>query len=261
MSTFERVSNWNELCGKTAPEFGTENYYKTLYNQSLRISEELIELQEAINNSVILKGVESIGDTATIVYKCEAQSVVVTQDLIDHWNQEIADALCDLDVVVAGGAFLSGHDHVGAINAVLLNNDAKYTPDVKFANTSLEALGAGHTVKRVTIDVSDLSETELEKTGYITFVSDGILKSFVYSIHRDSDDKICKLIDHPKVDLEPFTNGYKGYSAEMLAEFTKLVDLLDSLDQDERVEGRMKMPEFIDLYGKPTCDKMFLTLS
>ena len=259
MSTFQRVATWNQLCAKSAPEFGTPEYYDVLYNQSLRIKEELEELQEAITNSESLLLLKD-GETFTRIVDGLTLDVVVTQDVRDHWNQEILDAGCDLDVVVAGANFLSGHEYDGAIDAVLNNNDVKYTGDHKFAQASCGALGEGHAVVRVQIDASEMSEDEINDGNFVTFVSGGLLKSFVYSVHRTSDDKICKLIDHPKVDLSPFVTGYVGYTKEMLAEFTRLVNLLDSDNQADRAEGRIAMPTFVDKHSKDICDKMFLTL-
>jgi hypothetical protein len=193
MSTFKRVAQWNKLCGKTAPTKGTAEYYKALANQAERIKEELEELQLAITFADTITALMTEGDCgcdSSTQITIEGKTCFVEQESLDHWNEEIADALCDLDVVVAGGAFLSGHDHESAINAVLENNDVKYTTDHSFARESLEALGAD-THHIVTVELRDGNL----KTSYPTHYS---------SVHRNSDDKICKLLNHPKVNLTEF---------------------------------------------------------
>jgi hypothetical protein len=260
MSTFSRVAQWNTLCSKGAPKFGTREYYTVLDNQAKRIEEELEELKLALEIARLLTEAFACNSVRPL-YHSEVGTIEITQENLNYWNQEILDAGCDLDVVVAGVNFLSGHDYEGAIDVVLNNNDVKYTPDIKFAQKSCDALGAGHSIKKVRIDIGDEDDEELKGLGYITFVSNGIKQAFVYSIHRDSDDKICKLLDHPKVDLEPFTKDYKGYTDAELVEFTRLVGLLDSSNQVDQAEGRMDMPKFVDLHGKDKCDLMFLTLS
>ena len=255
-STFERVSIWNTLCAKPAPEFGTPEYYEVLSNQAERIAEELDELRLAITNAAIIAH-ELSGDnpekTIPVTFGEQYCDVEVSKDNLDHWNQEVLDAGADLDVVVAGLNFLSGHNYDGAIDAVLSNNDAKYTPDIDFANISLQEYNTDgtetHTIKKVRVDLSDTNKDEAHSQGYNTFVSNGRLQSFVYSIHRISDDKICKLLNHPKVDLAPFCVGYSGYSKELFTEFKDLL-LLDSPD----------MPNFVDKHGKELCEKMFAAL-
>ena len=203
MSTFERVSLWNTVCGKVAPEFGTWDYITTLRNQASRIQEELDELVLAVtvvealehNNmtpmrdSVYVNGVE---------YPC-------TQEEISKQHQEILDAGCDLDVVVAGLNFLSGHAYSHAIEEVLANNDAKYTGVVDFAIDSLESYGDGHRIVSTHIEVESSQRDELMEGGFITYVKNGSLFAIFHTVHRDEDDKIMKLLGHPKVDLVPFT--------------------------------------------------------
>ena len=189
-STFERVKRWNLLCGKQAPSIGTLNYYTVLEQQAARIAEELQELQEAIENSKNLS-ISDYGSACTIVKDGVCIDAVATEELCNYWNQEILDAGCDLDVVVSGANFLSGHKYDGAIDAVLSNNDVKHTTDIDFALKSCTALGFD---KHLVISVDD----KIDCGTRIPIV--------YYSVHRKLDDKICKLIDHPKVDLSPFVN-------------------------------------------------------
>lgn len=93
-TTYEKVSKWNQRCGKIPAKAGTEDYWTSLSNQADRIEEELVELRLAI----------------------------AAKDAVETF-----DALLDLDVVVAGGLFLFNGDYVGGITAVLDNNDLKYT--------------------------------------------------------------------------------------------------------------------------------------
>lgn len=147
-STYERVSEWNERCSNTPSEVGTDEYWKSLSNQAERIKEELDELTEAIEN----------------------------KDTIEAF-----DALLDLDVVVAGGLYLSNGDYTGGITAVLDNNDLKYTGHrLLLANATTQL---AHEPEAIHVEVSP--------QGW-------------YSIHRDSDNKVMKFPGHPKVNLEPY---------------------------------------------------------
>lgn len=260
-STFQRVSAWNQLCGKDAPEFGTPEYYEALENQAKRIQEEQDELTLAIKIASKLAGLLALNEYPEAFYHEDVGTIAINQESLNHWNQEILDAGCDLDVVVSGANFLAGHDYDGAIDAVLSNNDVKYTGDIKFAQKSLEALGADtHEIKRVKIDVSDEDQDELAEANYVTFRSDGKLMAFVYSVHRIKDDKICKLLDHPKVDLAPFTKGYRGYTDEEFNEFLELVDKSGSRRQAHRSSSRVALPAFIDKHGKAKCDLMYANI-
>jgi hypothetical protein len=96
---------------------------------------------------------------------------------------EVLDGGCDMDVVVSGFNYLAGHDYEGAIQAVCDENHTKYTTDYDFAEETLETL----------YDVDNYD---------ITIVEEGA--NVYYSVHRISDNKVCKLIGHPKVDLSSF---------------------------------------------------------
>ena len=49
-STYERVSEWNSIAGKSPVTIGSDAYYEALINQCERIQEELNETLEAIKN-------------------------------------------------------------------------------------------------------------------------------------------------------------------------------------------------------------------
>lgn len=193
MNTFEQVANWNLVCGKSAPEYRSPEYYEALRNQCERIAEELKEVTDALD---LLKNSDH-----------------VTDELLDQVDLEILDGGCDLDVVVSGLNFLAGHNYTGAIQAVLENNNAKYTHLYSFAQESLAEYGEGHSIKKVFVEMSAEDGTTvdmLKEAGYDLIIQGGVLGAFVYSVHRDSDDKICKLKDHPKVSLHQFLGSYVG---------------------------------------------------
>lgn len=206
MSTFNRVALWNTLCGKVAPEFGTPEYFDTLFNQSERIAEELEELREAIiiADTCSKLMLDPDCDTST-TFEINGKSYFVDQDTLNSAHQEILDAGCDLDVVVAGANFLSGHAYEPAIEAVLANNDAKYTADLEFARLSLANYGDGHSIRSTKVEMDTSQNDELIEGGFTTYISNGKLFAVVHTVHRDEDDKIMKLDNHPKVDLIPYT--------------------------------------------------------
>ena len=203
MSTFDRVAMWNTLCGKLAPEFGTPEYFTTLANQAARIQEELDELIDAITIASAITFRMSVNDTGDFKHKGKLYSP--TTEELRRQHQEILDAGCDLDVVVAGANFLSGHAYGPAIEAVLENNDAKYTPNLEFARISLANYGVGHSIRSTKVEMDTSQNDELVEGGFTTYISNGKLFAVVHTVHRDSDDKICKLDNHPKVDLIPYT--------------------------------------------------------
>jgi hypothetical protein len=203
MSTFDRVALWNTVCGKVAPEFGTEEYLDTLENQASRIQEELDELVLAVSIAkAVTINMGSLTRDSVCVY---GKEYPCTQEELSTQHQEILDAGCDLDVVVAGLNFLAGHAYSLAIEEVLANNDAKYTGTVDFAIDSLESYGAGHRVVSTHIEVDSSQRDELMESGFMTYVRNGLLFTVFHTVHRDADDKIMKLLGHPKVDLVPFT--------------------------------------------------------
>ena len=203
MSTFDRVSLWNTVCGKTAPEFGTPEYFQSLENQSDRIQEELDELTLAITLASYIS--EKLPVCAGEQFTWNGKKYIIDVNGLNEQHQEILDAGCDLDVVVAGVNFLSGHAYSLAIEEVLDNNDVKYTGSLDFAFDSLERYGEGHRIVSTHVEVESSQRDELNEDGFSTFVRNGKLFATFHTVHRDNDDKICKLINHPKVDLIPFT--------------------------------------------------------
>lgn len=98
--------------------------------------------------------------------------------------QEVLDGLVDLKVVLEGAEYLSNLPVEAAFDMVMDNNDLKITKSIQLAIDTLEVLGKDeHSV--VTAEFPTDS-------GDVHF-----------SVHRDLDSKICKLNDHPKVDLSP----------------------------------------------------------
>lgn len=47
------------------------------------------------------------------------------------------------------------------------------------------------------------------------------------------------------------------YTDEEYEEFENLVDLLNSPDQMDRINGRMDMSKFVKKHGKQKCDAMY----
>ena len=180
---FDRVSSWNRFCAKFPQEFGTEEYYKSLENQLKRVSEELLELQEAVKKR-------------------------------DHEN--ILKEYVDLNIVTFGFGFLCQHDVNGALYHVLDNNDAKFTSSIKKANNSVAGLGTlMHEIHVSHMPVIIEKESNLSNQDLIDKNPDNRFATSedgenlfieIYSVHRKSDDKICKLSDHPSVDLSEFVH-------------------------------------------------------
>jgi len=50
------------------------------------------------------------------------------------------------------------------------------------------------------------------------------------------------------------------YTQEEFTEFTRLVELLESCNNLDRIEGRIYMPKFVETHGKEKCDLMFKEL-
>ena len=51
-----------------------------------------------------------------------------------------------------------------------------------------------------------------------------------------------------------------SFSPEDLAEFDRLTLLTSSIDQCQRIEGRLHLRKFVRTHGKPTCDEMWEAL-
>ena len=156
-----RVANWNKICNNQAPVIGSALRQTMLLQQCERIQEELNETIKAITESDEL---------------------------------ELLDGLVDMRVVLEGAVYLSGLDADSAFEAVMDNNNEKYTTNLSFAERSVESLGDD------THEIQEYKElTDPDEDGYQFNV--GLP---TYSVHRLSDNKICKLLNHPKVDLSEF---------------------------------------------------------
>lgn len=96
----------------------------------------------------------------------------------------VVDGGCDIDVTSAGLNYLVNGAQDQAMQAVLDNNDLKVTEDY------CEAFDTQGVYQSKGLDCG-IHEAEVEGKKW-------------YSVHRMSDDKILKLLGHPKVDLSEF---------------------------------------------------------
>lgn len=99
---------------------------------------------------------------------------------------EVLDGLVDLQVVLEGAAFLSGLPVEKAFDLVMDNNDLKYTVNYEEAYDAWVHMG----VDKFNIQEYSTISGALNYSGMP-----------VFSVHRNYDNKICKLLNHPKVDL------------------------------------------------------------
>lgn len=145
-----RVSIWNTRCSNKPATRKTKEWKIAMLNQLKRLQEELNETVDAVEE----------GD-----------------------ELEVLDGLVDLQVVLDGAVFLSGLKAEEAFDAVMDNNDLKYTQSYDEAFDAVQHYGS---------DKFNIQEyVDEEGVSY-------------YSVHRNSDNKICKLLEHPKVDLSEF---------------------------------------------------------
>lgn len=187
-STYERVKSFNERCNKSPKKIGTPEYYEDLVNQMARIEEELNELNRAIDITTRIR-THMAHPKMNKEFTMHGFDVIVNEESLKYWEQEILDAGADLDVVVSGFNYVAGHDYEGAIGAVMDENHTKYTLNVSFAEESMV----------------DLKRKNPEHDFEVqSFIEDDVT---YYSVHRCSDNKICKLLWHPKVDLSPFVKN------------------------------------------------------
>lgn len=105
----------------------------------------------------------------------ETYRAIKERDLV-----KMLDGGCDLDVTVSGYNYLTGASYKDAIKAVLDNNDLKTTTDKDLIAKTLEELYNN--------DEYHVHNEEQEGVVY-------------YTILRNSDNKIMKLLDHPEVGL------------------------------------------------------------
>ena len=92
---------------------------------------------------------------------------------------EVLDGGIDMDVTVAGFNYLAGFNYPEESEKVLRNNDLKYT---KFEY---------HIYDTLEVNEWSLDDYEIK-----------VSPERLLSIHRKSDDKIMKLLNHPKVKLD-----------------------------------------------------------
>ncbi len=149
--TFTRVAEWNRRVGKNPHKVGTQGYWVALKQAADLIAEELAEVYEGIQNR----------DLANVVKEGS-----------------------DLDVVVAGLNYQIASNYPLAIDAVLSNNDLKYTEDRAEAEAALEYHKKLGNLVRLELVISDEED------------------KIFFSVRRNSDDKIMKFPNHPKTSLE-----------------------------------------------------------
>lgn len=114
----------------------------------------------------------------------ETKEAIANRDLV-----ELLDGGCDLDVTVAGLNFLTDLPYEEAISRVLANNEAKLTTDFDEADDAVRHYeGLAHPIPCYVVTVTVDDET-------------------YYSVHREFDDKIMKLLDHPRVSLKDLVGG------------------------------------------------------
>ncbi len=123
--------------------------------------------------------------------RCLKEEVDELVDAIEARDRfETVDAQADIQVVLDGFIFMSQHDHDGAMQAVCENNDRKYRENpVDASYLASDIFNAGGCNDDLNIQVSEFNG-----------------KNY-YSVHRNSDNKIMKSPNHPKVDLSPFVAG------------------------------------------------------
>lgn len=173
LSTFERVAQWNTVCGKFPPEHDSPDRKEILLNQLKRVKEELDETIKAVEE----------GDELGML-----------------------DGGCDLDVVVSGYNFLLDRDYSGAIDAVLSNNDLKIYEYDQLAEASQRALELSEGGDLHTVHITMRDDVDLEEGTSLGDLTLEDLKDLgaKFSIHREHDDKVCKPANFPEVDLEPY---------------------------------------------------------
>ena len=124
-------------------------------------------------------------------YEALANQIKRIQEELDEFvegvnNRDIGNMLkegADLDVVVSGLNYLLGADYTSIISSVLSNNNLKTTTDYATAYDAMEFYSDKGT-KCFIYSYED-------PTGEIT----------VYSVKREGDDKVMKLLGHPSIDL------------------------------------------------------------
>lgn len=101
---------------------------------------------------------------------------------------EVLDGQVDLEVVLQGFTFLSQFKHDEAFSRVCENNNLKYTKSFHEGMARMESIAEANPD-----DSFRLVSTEVKGQSYHTVI-------------RDSDGKIMKPVDHPKVSLADLIN-------------------------------------------------------
>ncbi len=184
-SPYDRVVQWNSICGKNRLEIGTQEYFDALTNQLSRIKEELVEFVDEVEKQ-------------------------------DYNNLEnMLKEFCDVLVTVYGAGYMLGLDVIGAMHKVLDNNDTKFTHRKELADETIRQIGARDYDIYVTYMPVHLNEGSTEDDliggGYTTKTIDEQLHVELYTVHRKSDDKICKLANHKSMNLEEFVPDTKNH--------------------------------------------------
>ena len=104
---------------------------------------------------------------------------------------ETLDGLTDIQVVLEGAVFLSDLPVDEAFDMVMDNNDLKHTLDYNEAYETVILMGP---------DKFHVQESVMIEQGMTNPV-------IYYSVHRYLDNKVCKLLNHPRVDLAPLLEG------------------------------------------------------
>jgi len=144
--------------------------------------ERVAEWNYRCNKEPLLVGTEEYWDALELqLLRIQEELKETMKAVHDRDLVELLDGGCDLDVTVSGLNYLSGLEYQKAINRVLSNNDVKYTTEIAYA---IEASN------KYTADGEDCEVQSVQDNGEIYF-----------SVHRTSDNKIMKLLNHPKVSL------------------------------------------------------------
>lgn len=208
MSNFKRVIDWNIAARKTSDEKVSD---VMIDNQVQRVVEEANELVAAIDNSDRVEILDAVCDIMFTYYMLVHQ-VVDTQDfeigLELKQNSNLRMCAVDLlhilktatsvqEVLFAAYQVESmksileseGYDVDGAFAAVCDNNDLKFV-DVDTATEAVKALTEASGQDHTCVSLKDFDGSPYD--------------SSLYFISRNSDNKVCKPLSHPKVDLLPF---------------------------------------------------------
>ncbi len=107
----------------------------------------------------------------------ETKDAILAED-----NVEILDGLVDIRVVTEGLGYLARLDAEEAFTVIMQNNNLKFTDIKEFAEAS-----------RIMLDPLNEGTHEVQER-----YQEGIT---FYSVHRKADNKICKLLRHPRPDI------------------------------------------------------------